>query len=227
MSLTFSWQKVLGGEAAHGMLILSPRAIARLESYTPAWPLPKVFRLTKGGKLMRRRVRGRDHQHAVDAVRGGLSRRAGLGREHRRACTALQARADANAKVLYDWAGKTPWLEPLADRSGDPLQHLGVPEDRRSGGRQAAGRCAARLRQADRVHPRQGERRARHRRPSRCAAAPAHLVRLPPSRRPTSRRSPAGSTGPSPRPRPASPRRRRAGVTLSRTCQPGRAPTAA
>jgi len=110
---TFSWQKALGGEAAHGMLILSPRAIERLESYTPPWPLPKVFRLTKGGKFMAPVFEGEtvntpsmlcveDYLDALAWARsvGGLS--------------ALQARADANAKVLYDWAAKTPWVEPLA-----------------------------------------------------------------------------------------------------------------
>jgi len=111
--LTFSWQKALGGEAAHGMLILSPRAVARLESYAPSWPVPKVFRLTKGGKLIAGVFEGEtintpsmlcteDYLDALGWAEsiGGLS--------------ALQARADANAKVLYDWAGKTQWLESLA-----------------------------------------------------------------------------------------------------------------
>ncbi|MGE5512165.1 MAG: phosphoserine transaminase [Bacteroidota bacterium] len=111
--LTFSWQKALGGEAAHGMLVLSPRAVARLESYTPKWPLPKVFRLTKGGKLMKGVFEGEtintpsmlaleDYLDALDWAQsiGGLK--------------ALQARADASSKVLYDWVERTPWIAPLA-----------------------------------------------------------------------------------------------------------------
>jgi phosphoserine aminotransferase len=110
---TFSWQKALGSEAAHGMLILSPRAVERLESYTPPWPLPKVFRLTKGGKLNAAVFEGETIntpsmlcvEDYLDALAWAKSI-GGLG--------SLFARADANSKILYDWAAKTRWLEPLA-----------------------------------------------------------------------------------------------------------------
>lgn len=111
--ITFSWQKVLGGEAAHGMLILSSRAIARLESYAPDRPLPKIFRLTKKGKVDAALFEGSTintpsllaTEDYIDALKwaesiGGLE--------------ALHARANANAKVLADWVAKTPWIDFLA-----------------------------------------------------------------------------------------------------------------
>jgi phosphoserine aminotransferase len=110
---SFSWQKALGSEAAHGMLILSPRAIERLESYTPPWPLPKVLRLTKGGELMAPVFEGETintpSMLCVEDYLDALAWAKSVG-----GLAGLQARADANAKVLYDWAAKTPWLEPLA-----------------------------------------------------------------------------------------------------------------
>ena len=111
--VTYSWQKVLGGEGAHGVLILSERAVERLESHTPAWPLPKIFRLTKGGKLIEGIFKGEtintpsmlaveDYLWALEwaELQGGLD--------------ALIARADANAAALSEWVERTDWIEHLA-----------------------------------------------------------------------------------------------------------------
>ena len=111
--VTFSWQKALGGEAAHGVLILSPRAVERLETFKPDRPLPKIFRLTKGGKLLEEVFEAATIntpsmiciEDAVDAMEWGL-REGGL--------KGLQSRADANFKVLADWVAKTDWVEFLA-----------------------------------------------------------------------------------------------------------------
>ena len=110
--VTFSWQKVLGGEAAHGMLILSPRAVARLESYTPPRPLPKIFRMTKKGKLDQELFEGATintpsllaTEDYLDALKWG-DRIGGL--------AALHARANANAGVLTEWVARTPWVDFL------------------------------------------------------------------------------------------------------------------
>jgi phosphoserine aminotransferase len=111
--VTFSWQKVMGGEAAHGMLILSPRAVARLESYTPSWPLPKVFRLTKDGKLIEGIFKGDTiNTPSMLAVEDYLDTLAWA--ERIGGLPALHARADANAAALYAWVERTPWVAPLA-----------------------------------------------------------------------------------------------------------------
>ena len=111
--VTFSWQKVLGGEAAHGVIVLSPRAVTRLESHRPTWPMPKIFRLTKDGKINEDIFEGgtintpsmlcvEDYIDALEWAKsiGGIK-------------TLIQ-RADNNAKVIANWVARTPWITFLA-----------------------------------------------------------------------------------------------------------------
>ncbi len=110
--VTWSWQKAMGGEAAHGMLALGPRAVERLETYTPAWPLPKVFRMTKGGKLIEGLFRGETLntpsmlcvEDAIDALKWMESAGGGA---------AMVARADASLAAVAEWVAATPWVDFL------------------------------------------------------------------------------------------------------------------
>jgi phosphoserine aminotransferase len=112
--VTFSWQKALGGEAAHGVLILSPRAVARLESYNPPWPMPKLFRMTKGGKVTLDLFEGATintpSMLAVEDALDALKWAASIG-----GLTEMQRRADANLGVLESWVQKTGWVSFLAE----------------------------------------------------------------------------------------------------------------
>ncbi|MGA7682492.1 MAG: phosphoserine transaminase [Pseudolabrys sp.] len=116
--VTFSWQKALGGEGAHGMLILSPRAVERLETHKPMWPLPKIFRLTKGGKLNEGIFAGETIntpsmlcvEDYLDALQWAKST-GGL--------TATIARSDANAKILSDWVAAAAWVDHLAKHANE------------------------------------------------------------------------------------------------------------
>ena len=111
--VTFSWQKVLGGEGAHGVLILSPRAVERLESYTPAWPLPKIFRMTKGGKLIEGIFVGETintpSMMAVEDYLVALKWAQTVG-----GLKGLVARASANARAVWDFVAAKPWIANLA-----------------------------------------------------------------------------------------------------------------
>jgi phosphoserine aminotransferase len=113
-AVTWSWQKVLGGEAAHGMLALSPRAVARLESYKPAWPLPKIFRLTKGGKLIEGIFAGETINTpsmlcVADAL-DGLAWAESVGGLH-----GLIARSEANLAAISAWVARSDWAAFLAE----------------------------------------------------------------------------------------------------------------
>jgi phosphoserine aminotransferase len=111
--VTFSWQKALGGEAAHGMLVLSPRAVARLESHKPAWPMPKIFRLTKGGKVNAEIFEGATintpSMLCVEDYLDTLKWSASIG-----GLRELKRRADENLGVVEEWVAKTPWVGFLA-----------------------------------------------------------------------------------------------------------------
>ena len=173
---TFSWQKVLGGEAQHGMLILSPRAVTRLETYVPPWPLPKLFRMTERGKVMEELFAGstintpsmlclQDYLDALDWVEivGGLA--------------GTIARSNANAAVLSDWVARTAWVDFLA-RVPETRSNTSIclkivdPEIAATSAREPRRRSLA-----DGGAARCGGCRQGHRSPSRRAAGLAHLDR--------------------------------------------------
>jgi phosphoserine aminotransferase len=123
--VTFSWQKVLGGEAQHGMIILSPRAVERLESHQPAWPMPKIFRLTSKGKLIEGIFAGETintpSMLCVEDYLDALAWADSLG-----GLDPLIARADGNLALVEEWVARTGWVDFLARASATAPTHPSV-----------------------------------------------------------------------------------------------------
>ena len=192
--VTYSWQKVLGGEAQHGMLILSPRAVERLESFRPPRPLPKLFRLTKDGRLNEGVFRGETintpSMLAVEDALDGLRWAERIG-----GLPALIARSEDNLRVVAEWVERTPWVDFLAARPAirsptsiclkvvDP-DVTALPRADQARFDQGSGRPA-----------RSGRRGLRHRQLPRCPAGPAALGRRHGRTRAISRRCCPGLTG--------------------------------
>ena len=153
--VTWSWQKVLGGEAAHGMLALSPRAVKRLERYAPDRPLPKIFQMSKGGKLMAGIFEGETintpSMLCVEDALDGLKWAEGIG-----GLPGLVARSQANLKAIEDWVAAVELGGLSRRRQSHPVEYLDLPEDHRSCVPGAAGRRSGQARQGDCLEARQG-----------------------------------------------------------------------
>jgi phosphoserine aminotransferase len=170
--VTWSWQKVLGGEGAHGMIALSPHAVERLQTYTPSWPMPKIFQMTKKGQLIEGIFKGETintpSMLCVEDALDGLK-----WAEYRRPREALRRQSESTGSM----GGKDAMDRLSCRRRQNALLHLHLPQDHRPVVRIAFRRCESGSRQKDRLRIGKRRRGLRHRRLQRRASGPAHLGR--------------------------------------------------